>query len=99
MLEFRELTLEDKPQVDACARAHSYHLCEHCFTDLFIWRGHYQTKICFAEGFLLIQMQTAETGQVMYLAPVCDWTFGAGCSRTWHSLYHVFNCRRDEAPD
>ncbi len=77
MLEFRELTLEDKPRVDACARAHAYHLCEHCFTDLFIWRGHYQTKICFAEGFLLIQMQTAETGQTMYLAPVGEGNLAA----------------------
>lgn len=70
MLEFRELTLEDKPRVEACAHAYSYHLCEHCFTDLFIWRGHYHTRVCFWEGFLLVQMKTVDEQQIMYLAPV-----------------------------
>ena len=70
MLEFRDITLEDKPQVDACARAYSYHLCEHCFTDLFIWRGHYKTRICFWEGFLFVRMQTLTDQSVMYLAPI-----------------------------
>ena len=51
LLDFREITLEDKPRVEACAQAHNYHLCEHCFVDLYIWRGHYHTQICFFEEF------------------------------------------------
>lgn len=70
MLEFRDITLEDKPRVDACARAYAYHLCEHCFTDLFIWRGHYKTEICFWETFLLVRMRTVEEQRLMYLAPI-----------------------------
>lgn len=70
MLEFRDITIEDKLRVDACTRAYSYHLCEHCFTDLFIWRGHYKTQICFWKDFLLVQMQTMEDATVMYLAPI-----------------------------
>ena len=70
MLEFRELTLEDKPRIDACARAYSYPLCEHCFADIFIWRGHYDTKICFFDDFLLIRMKTFEEKRTMYLAPI-----------------------------
>lgn len=70
MLEFRDITVEDKPRVDACTRAYSYRLCEHCFTDLFIWRGHYKTKICFWEDFLFVRMQTMDEGRTMYLAPI-----------------------------
>lgn len=70
MLEFREITLEDKSAVEACARAYNYHLCEHCFVDLYIWRGHYGTKICFWKTFLFVKMQSAESGQEMYLAPI-----------------------------
>lgn len=70
MLEFRDLTLADKPRVEECARAYSYHLCEHCFTDLFIWRGHYQTQICFWEGFLFVRMMTLDEKKPMYLAPI-----------------------------
>ncbi|MDR3766338.1 MAG: phosphatidylglycerol lysyltransferase domain-containing protein [Butyricicoccus sp.] len=79
-MEFRDITLEDKPQVDACARVYSYHLCEHCFTDLFIWRGHYKTRICFWEGFLLVRMQTLTEQTVMYLAPIGEGDLAAAIS-------------------
>ena len=70
LLDFREITLEDKPRVEACAQHHNYHLCEHCFVDLYIWRGHYHTQICFFEEFLLVKMQDSDSGQEMYLAPI-----------------------------
>ena len=70
LLDFREITLEDKSRVEACAQAHNYHLCEYCFVDLYIWRGHYHTQICFFEDFLLVKMQDTESGQEMYLAPI-----------------------------
>ena len=55
MLEFRDITLEDKQLVENCTKWVNYHLCEHCFTDLFIWRGHYETKICFYKEFLFVK--------------------------------------------
>lgn len=70
MLSFREITIEDKARVEKCASAYNYHLCEHCFTDLYIWRGHYQTRICFLENFLLVRMQTLDEQKIMYLAPI-----------------------------
>lgn len=70
MLLFREITLEDRAQVEACARARNDHLCEHCFVDLFIWRGHYETRICFYKDFLLVKMKTLHDGRTMYLAPI-----------------------------
>lgn len=70
MLEFRDITLEDKQRVESCTKSVNYHLCEHCFTDLFIWRGHYETKICFYKEFLLVKMKTTDDKKTMYLAPV-----------------------------
>ena len=72
MLEFREVTLEDTDRIEACAQAYNYHLCEHCFVDLYIWRSHYNTQICFLDEFLLVKMQDTESGQEMYLAPIGD---------------------------
>ena len=45
MLPFREITLEDKAAVEKCGSHYNYHLCERCFVDLFMWRGHYNTQI------------------------------------------------------
>lgn len=77
MLPFREITLEDKQAVEECASHYNYHLCEHCFTDLFMWRSHYGTKICFYEGFLLVNMQAAEVDHRCYLAPIGEGDLGA----------------------
>lgn len=70
MLAFREITLEDKPAVEACSARAYYHLCEHCFVDLFMWRSHYNTQICFWEEFLLVKMTPLDGGHDCYLAPI-----------------------------
>ena len=72
LLPFREITIEDKAAVDACGAHHNYHLCERCFTDLFMWRGHYETQICFLDGFLLVKMRPEDGGFERYLAPIGD---------------------------
>lgn len=77
MLPFREITLEDKQAVEACGAHYNYHLCEHCFVDLFMWRGHYGTQICFQDGFLLTKMTPLDGGHDCYLAPVGDGDLGA----------------------
>ena len=60
MLPFREITLEDKPMVEHCGSHYNYHLCERCFVDLFMWRSHYNTQICFKDGFMLVKMSPLE---------------------------------------
>lgn len=70
MLQFHEITLADKEEAIRCAHAHSYPLCEHCFTDLYIWSKHYGTEICFQAGFMVLRMKCLDTGEICYLAPV-----------------------------
>lgn len=70
MLDFRSITLEDKEMVEEYAAKRNFHLCEHCFVDLFMWEGHYHTQICAYEGFLLVKMQSFPDGTPMYLAPI-----------------------------
>ena len=77
MLPFREITLEDKPMVEHCGSHYNYHLCERCFVDLFIWRSHYNTQICFKDGFMLVKMSPLDGGHDCYLAPVGQGDLGA----------------------
>ena len=70
MLPFREIALEDKPMVEHCGSHYNYHLCERCFVDLFMWRSHYNTQICFKDGFMLVKMSPLDGGHDCYLAPV-----------------------------
>ena len=70
MLAFHPIRLEDKTEAEACLSKQNYRLCEHCFTDLFIWKDHYNTQICVHEGYLLIKMETFPDKTPMYLAPI-----------------------------
>jgi len=70
MLPFHEITLKDKQAVEHCGSYHNYHMCERCFVDLFMWRGHYNTQICFMEGFLLVKMTPPGGGPDCYLSPI-----------------------------
>lgn len=77
MLPFREITAEDKQAVEQCGSHYNYHLCERCFVDLFMWRSHYGTQICFLDGFMLIKMTPLDGGPDCYLAPVGQGDLGA----------------------
>ena len=70
MLSFNPITLEDKTKADFCLAKHNYRICEHCFADLFIWKDHYDTQICFADGYLFVKMATFPDKVPMYLAPI-----------------------------
>lgn len=72
MLPFREIALSDQQAVEHCTASYNYHFCEHCFVDMFIWRSHYNTQICFQNGFLLVKTQAPADGTTSYLAPIGD---------------------------
>lgn len=70
MMPFREITLEDQQAVQERCLQHSYYLCEHCFTDLFIWRSYYNTQIVLQDDFLFVKMTPPDGGSDCYLAPI-----------------------------
>lgn len=70
MLEFHSISMEDRQRFMQCAAQHNDRLCEHCFTDLFIWKDHYDTQVCFFDGFVLVKSATWPDKRPTYLAPV-----------------------------
>ena len=70
MLNFRPITLEDKQTIQTYIPSDGMQMCEYCFTDLMIWKDHYDTEICFQDGFLFIRMKTFPEKIPMYLMPV-----------------------------
>lgn len=70
MLPFKPVSLEDKEKADICSAKQNYRLCEHCFTDLFIWKDHYDTQICFWNDYMFVKMATFPEKEQLYLAPI-----------------------------
>lgn len=69
-LPFRRISISDKQAVEEYTAKIDTNLCDHCFTDLFIWQDHYHTEICFYQDFLLIKYAGIRAKTPMYLAPV-----------------------------
>ncbi|MDO5548074.1 MAG: phosphatidylglycerol lysyltransferase domain-containing protein [Eubacteriales bacterium] len=70
MLNFRPITLQDKEEVQKYFNPEGIQICEYCFTDLFIWKDHYDTEICFQDDFLFVRMKTFPDKVPMYLMPI-----------------------------
>jgi hypothetical protein len=80
MLNFRPITLQDKKEVQQYINPNGMQICEYCFTDLYIWKDHYDTEICFQDGFLFVRMKTFPEKIPMYLMPIGCGDLQKACS-------------------
>lgn len=55
MLEFKKITLEDKPHLDKILGNSRDVSCENTFVNLFVWQGAYYNKIAFKNNTLFIK--------------------------------------------
>jgi hypothetical protein len=53
MLEFREITLADKPQIDKALAASDFRGCDYSFSNNLAWRRGADSKIAFFDGFYI----------------------------------------------
>ncbi len=60
MLNFREITLEDKPLLESILNDSNEVSCENTFVNLFVWQKAYGTKIALKNGSLFIKYNDGE---------------------------------------
>ena len=70
MLEFKSVQLSDKKEIDGYFKKANLGICEHCFTDVFIWQGHYKTMFTTDGDFLYIKSKTIDTNEDLFMFPV-----------------------------
>lgn len=67
MLDFRDITLEDKDWIDELMQYSDYMSTEYCFTSLYTWRNVYRTLVCRYKDFVLIR--STGSGAPNYIFP------------------------------
>ena len=67
MIEFKELSLQDKPLIDEYLKQSDYQSCEYTFSNLFIWRKYYNTVFAFLFGCVVFR--TKQGGVYTYSYP------------------------------
>lgn len=66
MIEFRQITLEDKEWIDNILACSDYRGAEYCFTNLFIWEEVFKSKIARHKDFLLFTSGFGEETRYLY---------------------------------
>ncbi len=69
-MDFKNIMIDDKEIIEKYTKQNNYFLCDHCFTDIFMWRYNYSTKYCIKDDFLFLKVKSHEDKQEMYLAPL-----------------------------
>jgi len=64
--QFKDLSFEDKPLLDQLFTQFPPVISEYTFTNLFIWRQCYQTKICHLQNFLCL---LSDRGEISFFFP------------------------------
>lgn len=68
MLEFKELSTDDRIKANSILYNLNYRLCEYCFGDLYIWRKVYSTRIAFSGNFMFIKFINDDTNYYLFPA-------------------------------
>lgn len=69
-MKFKDITINDKKEIELYTKQTNYFLCDYCFTDIFLWRYNYSTKFCIENDFLFLKIKTKEEKKEMYLTPL-----------------------------
>lgn len=60
-MEFKKITIEDKPWIDNILKKKKHLSCEYCFGNHFIWKNAYDVEIIqFSEGFFVASLMNDE---------------------------------------
>lgn len=70
MLPFREISIEDKKQIEEKLSLEPARMTERCFTDMFIWRCRYRTLFAIQGEFLYMLSLGEDAPCLTYLFPV-----------------------------
>lgn len=81
MLPFRQITIEDKQDIEEKFSQQPARTTERCFADLFIWRERYRSQFAIEDGFLFVRSRAAEDKRWYYLFPVGQGDLPAALSR------------------
>ncbi len=68
-MTFKQITLSDKKEIEACLRGNDYRICDFCFANLWAWRNKFNTHFSIIHETLFLRFED-EHACLFYLMPV-----------------------------
>ncbi len=69
MINFKQITLSDKKDFDACFEGNEYRACDFCFVNLFSWNAKFKTVFAIQHRTIFLRFQDSD-GQLYYMMPI-----------------------------
>jgi hypothetical protein len=69
MVNFKQITLSDKKDIDACFEGNTYRACDFSFANLYAWNARFKTVFSIENKTIFLRFQDLD-GQQYYMMPV-----------------------------
>lgn len=69
MINYQNMTLEDKKDIDRCFEGNTYRACDFSFTNLFAWNARFKTVFAIEQQTIFLRF-TDWDGQIYYMMPI-----------------------------
>jgi len=69
MIDFKKITLSDKPIIDNCLKNNIFRTCNFCFTNLIAWQAKFKTCFAVVDETLFLRYRE-ENGEYCYFSPI-----------------------------
>jgi len=69
MINFKQITLSDKKDIDACFAGNIYRACDFCFANLYAWNAKFKTVFAIEHRTIFLRFQDSD-GQLYYMMPI-----------------------------
>ncbi len=69
MINFKQITLSDKREIDACLAGNVYRACDFCFANLYAWNVKFKTVFAIEHRTIFLRFQDSDK-QFYYMMPI-----------------------------
>lgn len=69
MINFKQITLSDKKDIDAAFAGNIYRACDFCFANLYAWNTKFKTVFAIEHRTIFLRFQDSD-GQLYYMMPI-----------------------------
>lgn len=69
MINFKQITLADKKDIDATFSGNQYRACDFCFANLYSWNAKFKTVFAIKNRTIFLRFQDSD-GQLYYMMPI-----------------------------
>ncbi len=69
MINFKQIQLSDKKEIDVCLQNNTYRACDFCFTNMYAWNAKFKTVFAIKKKTLFLRFIETD-GYIYYMMPI-----------------------------